>query len=74
MLVYGNMESPEEAEQRRKDFEAGIVRYHNTTWLEYDVPVELEAELSDIIEKKIAEFEKVCQCENCKTTNKLLDR
>lgn len=68
--VYGYTGTPEEAEQRRKDFEAGIVRYHDTTYLEYEIPVELGTELSDIIEKKVAEFEKVCQCEDCKENRK----
>ncbi len=64
--VYGKMETPEEAEQRRYDVEHGIVRYHETTYLEYEIPASLEIELSEMIEKRILEFEKECQCEDCK--------
>ena len=64
--IYGNIETPEEAEQRRKDFEAGITRYHETTYLEFEIPQALENELSDFIEKRIKQFEQDCQCEDCK--------
>ncbi len=66
MNVYGNFPTPEEAAQREYDFKHGIVRYHDTTYLEYLIPSELENELSEMIEKRIAEFEKECQCEDCK--------
>lgn len=66
MNIYGNMETPEEAQERRKDFELGIIRYHDTTYLEYEIPKSLENELSDYIDKKISEFNQQCQCEDCK--------
>lgn len=66
MLVYGYMETPEEAEQRRYDVEHGITRYHKTTYLEYKIPESLEIELSAMIEKRISEFKNECQCEDCK--------
>lgn len=64
--VYGIFFTPEQLEQQRKDKINGIVRYHETTYLEYEIPQALENELSDMIEKRISEFEKTCQCEDCK--------
>lgn len=60
------METPEDAEQRRKDFENGTIRYHDTTYLEYEIPEALESELSKLIEGRISAFEKECNCEDCK--------
>lgn len=70
MNVYGIFETPEEAAQRRKDFEAGIVRYHNTTYLEYDIPIELEEELSEYIGRRVLEFNRGCNCQDCKKYRK----
>jgi hypothetical protein len=65
-LIYGVFESPEDAEQRRKDVEQGIVRYHDTTYIEYEIPTALEKELSALIEEKLRAFYNTCQCEDCK--------
>jgi len=64
--VYGVFKTPEEIDQDRIDKENGVIRYHETTYLEYEIPKVLEDELSKFIEKRIAEFEKTCQCEDCK--------
>lgn len=64
--VYGVFLTPEQIEQDRIDEALGIVRYHPTTYLEYDIPESLEAELTTLIEKRISEFEQTCQCEDCK--------
>lgn len=58
--------TPKEMIQRMEDKRLGIVRYHETTYLEYEIPKALEKELSKMIEKRIEEFEKECQCEDCK--------
>lgn len=50
--VYGIVLSEEEIKQQQKDIGLGIIRYHDTTYLEYEIPKELEIEFSDIIEKK----------------------
>lgn len=64
--VYGVFQTPEEIERDRQDKIMGIVRYHETTYLEYDIPALLETELTEMIEKRITEFENQCQCEDCK--------
>lgn len=65
--VYGIPPLTTEAiKQKMYDAEHGIVRVHDTTYLEYEIPLALENELSEMIEKKLEEFEKTCQCEDCK--------
>jgi hypothetical protein len=69
--VYGVFRTEEEIEQDKYDIENGIVRYHETTYIESRVPIELEDELSAFIEKRIAEFENKCNCEDCKNNRKI---
>lgn len=64
--VYGIFLSPQEILQQQQDKINGVVRYHEDTYLEYNIPQVLEKELSEMIEKRISEFEKTCQCEDCK--------
>ena len=64
--VYGNFKTPAEIEQDRIHKVMGVVRYHETTYLEYEIPESLEDELSAMIEKKLSEFYQTCQCEDCK--------
>lgn len=68
--VYGYFPTDEEVKQHEADAELGIVRYHETTYLEYEIPKGLENELSQMVEKRIAEFENTCQCEDCKNNRK----
>lgn len=42
VFVYGNFPTAEEMAQEQKDRELGIVRHHDTTYLEYSIPKELE--------------------------------
>lgn len=39
--------------------------YHGTTLLEYAIPDALYEELEQLIDKKVAEFEKECPCDYC---------
>jgi len=69
--IYGIPDAtPEELERQRHDRERGIVRFHQTTYLEYNIPEALEEELSDIIDKRISKFEQKCQCEDYKKNRK----
>jgi len=69
--VYGYFPSPEEIKQNEEDARLGIIRYHETTYIERgDCPVELEDELNEYIDKRVAEFERKCQCEYCKGNRK----
>ncbi len=70
IMVYGNMETPEEAEQRRYDVEHGIVRFHPTTYLECEIPVAIENKLAKMIKKEVEKFERKCKCEYCKENRK----
>jgi hypothetical protein len=57
---------PEWEEQQRQDRLNGIVRYHETEWLEWELPKEIEKSATKFIEKELKKFHKKCQCENCK--------
>lgn len=70
VMVYGYLQTPEEIEQERIDKQMGIVRHHETTYLEYSIPKELEKELEEMVDKRLAEFEQQCQCEYCKNNRK----
>lgn len=39
---------------------------HEITWLEYEIPEDLEDELSGYIEDKINDYQKKCSCGLCK--------
>lgn len=56
----------EELAQRMDDKALGIVRYHKTTWLEWELPLEVEKKAERYIEKQLKKFLGKCQCENCK--------
>lgn len=56
--IYGISFTDEEIKSREG--------WHDTTYLEYEIPVELENELSLIIEQKIKEFNDKCNCGLCK--------
>ena len=64
--VYGVFYTDEELAKRAEDERLGIVRYHPTTYLEWNIPKELESYLDEVIEQAISAFEKTCQCEDCK--------
>lgn len=40
--------------------------WHGTTYLEYEIPKQLEKELSKLVENRLNQFYKECQCDNCK--------
>ncbi len=66
--VYGIGEPTKEDYKRARDDERnGIVRYHETTWLEWQLPIEVEKEAEKFIEERLIEFHKNCKCENCKS-------
>lgn len=68
--VYGVFYTEEELAKQREDERLGIVRYHPDTYLEWNIPEALEKKLNKYIEKSINEFEKTCQCEDCKQKRK----
>ena len=70
--VYGFFRTEEQIEQDKYDIEHGIVRCHETTYIESEIPQELEDELSKFIEKRISEFENKCNCEDCKNNRKII--
>lgn len=64
--VYGVFFTPEEERRMVEDARLGIVRYHETTYLECSIPKELEDELYGLIEDRVRKWESNCQCEDCK--------
>ena len=44
--------------------------FHGTTYLEYEIPESLEKELSKMVEKRLKQFRKECQCKSCKEERK----
>ena len=60
--VYGCFFSPEELRERAK--------WHDTTYLEYEIPKKLQKKLWKIIDKEIKQFEKKCGCGRCKLHKK----
>lgn len=69
--VYGIPElTPEELNQKREDKRLGIVRHHIETYLEMSVPIEIEKELEEMIDKRLDEFYSTCPCEECKRNRK----
>lgn len=59
--VYGVFFTPEELKERES--------WHKTTWLEYEIPEALYKELCEIIDNKVMEFYKKCNCGLCKLNN-----
>lgn len=55
MLVYGNIEPTKDEEI-----------CHRITFLEMQIPEELEDELTLMVEKRVSEYEEACQCYQCK--------
>jgi len=55
--VYGVFFTPEEQRERST--------WHETTYLECEIPEALEKELSDLIDQKVKEFEEKCKCGLC---------
>lgn len=39
---------------------------HKTTWIEYEIPEELEKELTELIDGKLEKFYNKCKCYYCK--------
>jgi hypothetical protein len=62
--MYGISE--EWIRQHQEDAKNGIVRYHPTTWMEYNIPRALEKKLEKMVDKELDKFYKKCQCEDCK--------
>lgn len=60
--VYGVFFTPDEVKERSK--------WHDTTYLEVEIPKELEEELYEIIDEKIKNFQDDCQCGLCKLNQK----
>jgi hypothetical protein len=43
---------------------------HDTTYLEWEIPKELEQKLGKLIEKEIDKFQRKCSCESCQQYRK----
>lgn len=59
IMVYGNIQPPLTKKQ-----------FHGTTYLEYGIPKKLEKELTKMMNKRLKEFYKECNCESCKRRRK----
>ncbi len=70
IYVYGNIRTPEQIQQDIIDEMNGIVRYHETTWLEWEIPQELERKLTKMIKRQLVKFREKCICEHCKEQRK----
>lgn len=60
--VYGINLSPQEIQDRSK--------WHETTYIEYEIPQKLYKKLHKIINKEVKIFEKKCNCGLCKLHKK----
>lgn len=69
-LIYGQIMTPEMVEQERRDKKAGVIRHHETTWLEWELPLEVERLAEKFIQEQLEKFENKCQCEDCKENRK----
>lgn len=49
-------------------------QFHGTTYLEYEIPKSLEKKLSKIVEKRLKQFYKECNCDRCKQDRKLKNK
>lgn len=62
MNVYGLNLSAEELKERST--------WHERTWIECEIPVEIESEINAFIDWKLKQFEKKCGCGLCKLNAK----
>ncbi len=58
VIVYGASFTKEEIEERES--------WHERTYLEVEIPTELENEINEFIDKKVSQYQSKCGCGYCK--------